>query len=94
MARAKSKKSRLPSEADLLFADELLGYRGSSLKGLIKQVINAFDCKPLNIKLRAMEPNERTKKAIREADEHPEQLETYNSVEDWKSEIERLTSCL
>ena len=92
MARAKSKKSRLPSEADLLFADELLRCRGSSLKGLIKQVINAFDCRPLSIKLRAMEPNERTKNAIREADEHPERLETYNSVEDWKSEIERLTS--
>lgn len=82
MARVKSKKSRLPSEADLLFADELLRCRGSSLKGLIKQVINAFDCKPLSIKLRAMEPNERTKKAIREVDEHPEKLKKYNSLEE------------
>lgn len=81
MARAKSKKSRLPSEADLLFADELLSCRGSSLKALIKRVINAFDCRPLNIKLRAMEPNERTKKAIREADEHPERLKSYDSLE-------------
>lgn len=81
MARAKSKKSRLPSEADLLFADELLRCRGSSLKGLIKQVINAFDCKPLSIKLRAMEFNERTKKTMREAEEHPERLMSYDSLE-------------
>lgn len=72
----------MPSEADLLFADELLGYRGSSLKALIKRVINAFDCRPLNIRLRAMEFNERTKKAIREADEHPERLKVYNTMEE------------
>lgn len=88
MARAKSKKSRLPSEEDLLFADELLGYRGSSLKALIKRVINAFDCRPLNIRLKAMKFNERTEAALREADEHPEQMEVYNSVEDWKKAME------
>jgi hypothetical protein len=90
MARAKSKKSRLPSEADLLFADELLGYRGSSLKALIKRVINAFDCRPLSIKLRAMEFNERTKKAIREADEHPERLKVYNTMEELIKDSENL----
>ena len=82
MARAKSKKSRLPSEADLLFADELLSCRGSSLKALIRRIINAYDCRPLCIRLKAMEPNERTKKAIREVDEHPEKLKKYNSLEE------------
>ena len=32
------------------------------------------------------------KKVIREADEHPERLESFKSVEDWESEIERLTT--
>jgi hypothetical protein len=35
-----------------------------------------------------MKFNERTLAAIREDEEHPERMEVYNSVEDWKKAME------
>jgi hypothetical protein len=75
-------------QRELEFADELLKLRGSSLQALIKEVVESIPEEPLCISLRGMKFNERTLAAIREDEEHPERMEVYNSVEDWKKAME------
>lgn len=75
-------------QKELEFADELLKLRGSSLEKLIKRIVDSIPERPLCISLKAMRFNERTLAAMREEEEHPERIETYNSVEDWKKAME------
>jgi hypothetical protein len=77
-------------QRELEFADELLKLRGSSLQALIKEVVESIPEEPLCISLRGMKFNERAEAAFREADEHPERLKVYNTMEELIKDSENL----
>lgn len=77
-------------QRELEFADELLKLRGSSLQALIKEVVESIPEEPLCISLRGMKFNKRAEAAFREADEHPERLKVYNTMEELIKDSENL----
>lgn len=76
----------LPSTKDLELADRLLRLRGTSLRRLVRKLIDGNDTAPIVIK--GMKPNAEMARAFAEADD-PTKCTTYNSVSDMVADLNR-----
>lgn len=76
----------LPNADDLKFADNLLRLRGTSLRKLVRKLIDGNDTAPIIIM--GMKPNAETERAFAEAND-PSKCTVYNSYHAMMADLNR-----